>query len=364
MFFSRSTYRVLTESVSKICRILCFLAILIVTSYVGHDDVRSAHRAAISKAELAKVNVLRVFLLAEIPAQEKFIRQEAIENEHQHFNDIVQGLCALETLPELFTLLIVKSPSISIGNFIEAYRNLPYKHVMGLRWASFHKCLRPTFIIKMDDDIVVDFVQLFAYILEQKQKLAADMHFLAGYIFRHVQPIRRRQNKWFVSEDEFSGNEYPDYLSGWLYVTIPKTARALVVAASEPFTPIFWIDDTWITGILREKRLIPIDDSLNERFSANSQFLDCCIADMQKHKYKCPFLAGPNGADHALIKKFNEAVRRHCLLDQNDGNDDRKSICIDRPPNHPSIKETCVGGDKHLLQENHGAAVISAFRLK
>lgn len=67
------------------------LAILIVTSYVGHDDVRSAHRAAISKAELAKVNILRVFLLAEIPEKEKFIKQEAIENEHQHFNDIVQG---------------------------------------------------------------------------------------------------------------------------------------------------------------------------------------------------------------------------------------------------------------------------------
>lgn len=68
------------------------LAILIVTSYVGHDDVRSAHRMAISKTELAKVNMLRVFLLAEIPEKEKFIKQEAIESEHRHFNDIVQGM--------------------------------------------------------------------------------------------------------------------------------------------------------------------------------------------------------------------------------------------------------------------------------
>lgn len=243
---------------------------------------------------------------------------------------------------------------------------------MGLRWASFHKCLRPMFIIKMDDDIVVDFSQLIEYLQKQKQHQLAkndgEIHFLAGYIFRHVQPIRRRQNKWFVSEDEFRGNEYPDYLSGWLYVTIPKTARALVLAASQPFTPIFWIDDTWITGILRGKRLIPIDDSLNERFSANSQFLDCCIADMQKHKYKCPFLAGPNGADHALISKYNEAVRQHCLLrENNDTNDDNnqmgQNICIDRQPNNPSIKETCVGSDKHLLKENHGAAIISSFRL-
>lgn len=84
----------LTFSSSTLIDIIYFsirLAILVVTSYVGHDDVRSAHRRAISKAELAKVNIFRVFLLAEIPEKEKFIKQEAIDNEHQHFNDIVQG---------------------------------------------------------------------------------------------------------------------------------------------------------------------------------------------------------------------------------------------------------------------------------
>lgn len=58
---------------------------------MGHDDLRSAHRMAISKVELAKANIVRAFLLAEIPEKEKFIKQEAIENEHRHFNDIVQG---------------------------------------------------------------------------------------------------------------------------------------------------------------------------------------------------------------------------------------------------------------------------------
>lgn len=64
---------------------------LLVTSYVGHDDVRSAHRTAINSQILQKLNIVRVFLLAEIPEKEKFITQKAIENEHRHFNDIVQG---------------------------------------------------------------------------------------------------------------------------------------------------------------------------------------------------------------------------------------------------------------------------------
>lgn len=62
-----------------------------VTSYVGHDHVRSAHRAAINDDDLRKLNIVRVFLLAGVPSKEKFITQGAIKNEHAHFNDIVQG---------------------------------------------------------------------------------------------------------------------------------------------------------------------------------------------------------------------------------------------------------------------------------
>lgn len=69
-----------------------FIAILLVTSYVGHDEVRSAHRAAITKEMLKELGIFRVFLLAEVPKREKFITQAAVIAEHNQFNDIVQGL--------------------------------------------------------------------------------------------------------------------------------------------------------------------------------------------------------------------------------------------------------------------------------
>lgn len=213
----------------------------------------------------------------------------------------------------------------------------------------------------MDDDIVVDFYHLIEYLLVQNERTSnKNSDFLAGYIFRNVVPIRKPQNKWYVSEDEFSDKVYPDYLSGWMYVTIPQTARTLVSIASETSIPIFWIDDTWITGILRAKKRIPIDDSLNHLFSANSEFLDCCITDMEKHKYKCPFIAGPNGGDHALIKKYLEVVNKYCLAESSDL---KQNSCTARDTNKPTLMETCVGADKHLLKESHGAAVISAIRL-
>lgn len=233
---------------------------------------------------------------------------------------------------------------------------------MGLRWAAYHSCLRPKYIIKMDDDIVVDFYHLIAYLSDHKvpNDNYGVNHFLAGYIFHNVIPIRKHQNKWYVTEEEFNGDVYPDYLSGWMYVTIPKTAKSLVSAASEPFTPIFWIDDTWVTGILRTKRHIPIDDSLNVLFSANSQFLDCCISDIEKHRYKCPFIAGPNGGEHTLIKKFLHVVNKYCFASSGDI---KQNACIERGANIPPLKKTCVGTDKHLLKEIHGAAIINAIRL-
>lgn len=308
-----------------------------VTSYVGHDEVRAAHRAAISAATLRELNILRVFLLAKVPATEKYITQAAIESEYRHFGDLLQG------------------------NFVEAYRNLTYKHVMGLRWSSSHTCIKSKFIMKMDDDIVVDFFYVANYLSDPKFNGNANRQFLSGYVFANVVPIRVQQNKWYVSHDEYNGNVYPDYLSGWMYITTPFTARALVSAAGR--SRFFWIDDTWITGILRDKQKIIINESLSERFSANSQFLDCCIDDLKRNRYECPFIAGPNGGDHKLIQNFMSTIFDRCF--NNDISDLTKQInkCHPRPRSQPTLKETCIGGDKHLLKENHGAAIVSAMRL-
>lgn len=249
-----------------------------------------------------------------------------------------------------------------VGNFPEAYRNLPYKHVMALRWAANHNCIQTKFIIKMDDDIVVDLYRLTKYLhsLETRYYGQPIRHFLGGYVFSKVVPIRKHQNKWFVTNEEFSGDMYPDYLSGWLYVTTPYTAKLLTAAASKADAKIFWIDDTWITGILRDNLKLPINDTLNALFSANSQFLDCCINDITKHQYRCPFIAGPNGGDHKLVQKLSLAIRTNCYKSSSNLG---KNDCHDRPANIPSLKKTCVGSDKHLLMENHGSAVISAIRL-
>lgn len=297
---------------------------MVVTSYVGHDEIRSAHRQAISQEELKSFGMLRVFLLAEIPKQEIFITQKAIVNEHERFRDIVQG------------------------NFQEAYRNLTYKHIMGLRWASV-ECPKATFIIKMDDDTVYDIFYLRDYLESFIENNSPPNDFLAGFILANKKPIRNVANKWYVSIDEYSKPNYPNYLSGWLYITNPKTAQKLVIESQRQ--PFMWIDDTWVTGVLRELKDIKITE-LNHWYSANSQFLDCCIDDIWKNGVKCDYYVGPNDGDGKLIVTFTKAIRK-CYEDEN--------ACIARTPDK-LLTRTCVGKTKNLV-EPHGNAIVRPLKL-
>lgn len=69
------------------------LGVIIVTSYVGHDETRSAHRQALTQQKLRSMGLLRVFLLADIPSTERFIEQKSIYDESDRFEDIVQVDC-------------------------------------------------------------------------------------------------------------------------------------------------------------------------------------------------------------------------------------------------------------------------------
>lgn len=234
---------------------------------------------------------------------------------------------------------------------------------MGLKWASSQTCLDNVFIVKMDDDIVVDFYYLSSYLRNIAKDVKQKEYHLAGYVLRDVKPIRLRQNKWFVSVDEFNGDIYPDYMSGWMYVTTPAVAQRLVRAASMGNLKFFWIDDAWVTGVVRSNQQIHINETWNSLFSANSQFLDCCIDDIRKYKYRCPFIAGPNGGDHKLIIKFLQSLRKRCYVVSNDINVPIQNRCEHRPADKPPLIKSCVGIDKHLIVEGHGAASINAVKL-
>ncbi|KAH8276383.1 beta-1,3-galactosyltransferase 5 [Drosophila bipectinata] len=303
------------------------LAILIVTSYAGHDALRSAHRQAIPQSKLAEMGLQRVFLLAALPSREHFLTQEQLVSEQKRFGDLLQG------------------------NFVEDYRNLSYKHVMGLRWAAQECKDHAKFIIKLDDDIIYDVFHLRRHLeaLEVGQPaLATSSTLLSGFVLDAKPPIRLKANKWYVTRQEYPHALYPAYLSGWMYITNVPTASRLVAEAER--VPIFWIDDTWLTGVVRTRLGIPLERH-NDWFSANAEFLDCCVRDLKQHSYECEYSIGPNGGDDRLLVEFLHNVEK-CYFDE----------CVKRPAGK-SLKETCVAAAKSRAPE-HGLAEIKPVKLR
>ncbi|VVD01586.1 unnamed protein product [Leptidea sinapis] len=266
------------------------LAIILVTSYVGHVELRSAHRRAMTSDYL------------------KSITQSAINDESDAFHDILQG------------------------SFYENYRNLTYKHLMGLQWASSN-CRTTSFIIKVDDDTVFNFDKTYSFLSHIPIKERDDL--IIGYTLKNTSPRRNKQNKWYVTWDEYSRQMYPPYLSGWYYIISPKLAA--MICSEAPYHPYFWIDDIFVTGILTDYIGIKLKQLPDNFWLEYYELLDCCLRDMLNKGIECEYVVGPNGGRNELLVEFNDSFKI-C-----------KNNCTSRDINK-KLKDTCVmPGDRTLF---------------
>lgn len=260
---------------------LCNATLLawIVTSYAGDPSVRSALRRAYTNEELQALGIRRVFLLGTLNdnAEKKTrVSQSALLDESRRFDDILQG------------------------DFQDTYRNLTLKHLMGLRWAV-NNCKHLQYIMKMDDDIVINIYDL----LDQLHDIV-DEDSVTGYALKNMIPVREAANKWYVNETEYTGNIYPDFVSGWMYITHPRVASRLISYA-QASNKYFWIDDVFVTGILRQALNIKIRN-IGKLYTTDYRYLECCIKGRES-LLKCEFLVGPNGGDTELQVRFKEFAK-------------------------------------------------------
>ena len=277
--------------------------LVIVTSHPGHVALRNAFRRALPMEALRTFNISRVFLLAQInPSQTGYhqVDQTIIEEEHLNFNDIVQG------------------------DFIESYHNLSYKHIMGLKY-SIHYCPQAQLILKMDDDIVVDLFQLLDLV---RNKSLTGLQIAGAMLTSNERnPVRERASKWYVSRDDYAPSKYPPFVSGWAYVTTVQAAIQLVRRA-ESF-PFFWIDDTYVTGMLAALSGVNHVD-IRTRFTVFADHLKCCL---RNDAVACDYFVGPSGDDAELVEAFHRQSFRckiridSCRAAFNESSD-KPSFCV------------------------------------
>ncbi|XP_045202461.2 beta-1,3-galactosyltransferase 5-like [Mercenaria mercenaria] len=130
------------------------------------------------------------------------------------------------------------------GDFIDAYKNMTHKNVMGFKWLS-ERCRNAKIVLKIDDDVVINmfyFLSQFARSFLMKTK--------------HMSCVRlskitvKRGGKWAVDRSLFQGNYYyyPDYCQGFMVAISIDVIPALYKSAS--ITPFFWIDDVFAYGMV------------------------------------------------------------------------------------------------------------------
>lgn len=246
---------------------------IVVHSHVGHFERRQAIRQSYPRTVLDRLGFRHVFMVG-LPSSGDGdgVLQARLLRESSRHGDVVQG------------------------NFREAYKNLTYKHAMGLTWFT-ERCPRSDYIVKMDDDIAVNVFKLKA-VLEK-----AGNRDLTGCVI-DAKPIRDERNKWYVSRAEFAGNAYPPFVSGWLYAaraaSVPRLLRAIGVREK-----YFWIDDLYVTGILAERAGLAFTD-LRADFETDPGPIYCCVHKRQR----CGFLAAPTGDDYTLLQRYAEQLTR------------------------------------------------------
>ncbi|XP_061196983.1 beta-1,3-galactosyltransferase 5-like [Saccostrea echinata] len=140
------------------------------------------------------------------------------------------------------------------GSFIDAYRNLTYKTVMGYRWMSEY-CVHSEFVVYRDDDFKINIVNLMKQIKAHK---APQTMFMGLLVKKGHMIYRNPKHKWYLSKEDYPQKVLPPYFPGGAYLVSTTIAKKLV----SNFHLVKWlpIDDVYI-GLVAQKSNISLTHS-------------------------------------------------------------------------------------------------------
>jgi len=202
--------------------------LVIVFSAIKNFNERQTIRDTWASDEIPNSQV--IFLLGHLGGNDSIPLQINVTKESETFGDILQE------------------------DFIDSYANLSLKTLMMLKWYE-QSCSHVPYILKTDDDVYLNMNNLHKLV-----KMNKIPNLLMGTLICGAVPIRDPYNKWYSPHYMYDKKRYPNYLSGTGYVMSKSTALTLYEASIE--TPIFHMEDIYVTGILAQKSGIRPQDNV------------------------------------------------------------------------------------------------------
>lgn len=96
-------------------------------------------------------------------------------------------------------------------DFIDQYRINTFKMIMGFNWAA-SKCRQAKFVLFVDDDYNVNVPNLIN--LTRNIKTSENQNVFMGHIQKFTKVKRNKDDKWYVSFEEYSQKHWPPFISG------------------------------------------------------------------------------------------------------------------------------------------------------
>ena len=151
------------------------------------------------------------------------------------------------------------------GSFMDTYRNLTMKTIMGYRWLSEH-CANADYLVLRDEDYRFNFGNLFNYLKSQKEN---DSIFV-GHLIENGADIKRDpKHKWYLSKEEYPEKTFPPYFPGG--ANIVSIAIAKKMASNFNLVNIIKIEDVYIGLVARASNITLTDSQLIEYDCKNFQ---------------------------------------------------------------------------------------------
>lgn len=196
-----------------------------------------------------------------------------------------------------------------MGNFLDTYRNLTYKHAMGLKWVTYF-CRNAQYVLKADDDVFLDLFRMAPYLRKDFGSLAPPNLMLCPMVRR---PLVKRsyRSKWRMSFREYAGYYYPPYCMGWCVVMSPDVVFNLYRATAG--LRYFRVDDVFFTGILA-KRIGLSHVDFSDRLPPQQHEALARLDHIARGGDLAPLLGLPNLHVGLIYMLFNR-TKRHGLRD-------------------------------------------------
>ncbi|KAI4882832.1 hypothetical protein NFI96_003796 [Prochilodus magdalenae] len=127
-------------------------------------------------------------------------------------------------------------------DFLDTFHNLTIKLLLQLGWTHAY-CPHARFLMSADDDIFIHLPNLIRYLQDVDRDGRKD--FWVGKVHQGAPPIRSKDSKYYVSEEMYPWQLYPDYTPGAGYV-LSKDVASRVYQASLTLNASLYIDDVFM----------------------------------------------------------------------------------------------------------------------